>query len=348
MDDSAPRTSQGSPTHRGPCRFWQKGACRYGNGCWFIHDQQLHEHLQQPQQQMHIPQIEPPVPYHHHGYPKHHVTRVITLPTRYVYQAQVQPVRYQPSLRVANPSTTSPASSRSICRYWLQGICNRGPACRFLHGAAAPAAHGMGPVLRGGAGGIVVTPSAPRSRPRAATFDVRYLPSARLASAPGPYAPPPHICTPPPQRFRTYTYPQPSHSDHLPALLTSPPPQPPSLLLADPPTLRQESLSPNEYQLPFNLDEWDDFEPDLATLRQQQPRRDLRSIWDDDTKVDDKNDDHHPLLLNSHSSSNNNNANNNSNGNNSSDKNNYTTQCQNVWNTTLLPDGLPDFEKLAL
>ncbi|KAI9008363.1 hypothetical protein BC832DRAFT_420953 [Gaertneriomyces semiglobifer] len=112
-------TRNGSPGKgpRGICRFWHKGTCRYGDACWFIHKG-------------------PPgqAPTQANAHPLLNGTGQ--------YQAQHQRSRSSPT---PHTSPLRPGSSgpRSICRYWLQGICNRGPACRFLHGSAAPCA--MGP-----------------------------------------------------------------------------------------------------------------------------------------------------------------------------------------------------------
>ncbi|KAJ3157113.1 hypothetical protein HDU89_002524 [Geranomyces variabilis] len=337
----------------GNCDFWQRGTCRYGPSCWFSHDEQAH-------QQHPLPPT--PAPMHSPSPFTKPLARIIPLaltPNRYMHPQQIQPSRYTAYTSLAAPTQTTsaqatvsaagggngngggggggPVSTRSVCRYWLQGICNRGPACRFLHGAAAPAAgdgrhhphhhhhhhhhhntsssrhhrtahiqqqiqqqyhhaqqQGLSTVL------AVVRPSAPRPRPR--SFDIRYLPTAAYASmqptAAGAQID--HVATagvvlqqPTTGRLRAYTYP--------PARSPAP------VMDADDCDDQDVNCvdgddcgSVDDYGLPFDLDEWDDFAGGAAKGEDRSgivdgilhgagtaggsalPRlRDLRSIWDD-------------------------------------------------------------------
>ncbi|KAJ3179807.1 hypothetical protein HDU87_002375 [Geranomyces variabilis] len=369
----------------GTCDFWQRGTCRYGPSCWFSHDEQ-------PHQQHPLPPT--PAPQHRPSAFAKPLARIIPLaltPNGYMHTQQVQPSRYTtyaslathtlPAQTASAPGTVSgagggngnggggggsgPVSTRSVCRYWLQGICNRGPACRFLHGAAAPAAgdgrhhhqhhhhhhhhhntttttsssssssnrqhhrtahiqqqihqqyhhhaqqqqqqHGLSTVL------TVVRPSAPRPRPR--SFDIRYLPTAAYATMLQPTADVgtqiEHVATAgvvlqqqqqqqqqlTTGRLRAYTYP-PARFPATPVMDADGCCDGHDVNAVD----GDDCGSLDDYGLPFDLDEWDDFAGGggaaaagggagivdgivrgcSATNGSALPRlRDLRSIWDD-------------------------------------------------------------------
>lgn len=213
----------------------------YGETCWFIHE----------------------------GHPP---TSVQQLPRRPDYMMNSQQAH---GLRGQSPMSQSQllpqplpgrTSSRSVCRYWLQGICNRGPACRFLHGSAAPAAMGAAAAAidRNGS----VTAARPRPRPRSAPFLIQSLPPSFDIQPPQQH----HLTMGPPTRFRTFTH---------PSLVLPAPPPPESLTLnyldietkfpvPRPAPLQRmptQTASEDEMALPFDLDEWDDFDPSAVSRR---------------------------------------------------------------------------------
>ncbi|KAJ3161473.1 hypothetical protein HDU86_007255 [Geranomyces michiganensis] len=270
------------------CNFWQRDACSYGPSCCLIHAQ---ERDRQQQQQHPLPPTPAPQLHRPSAFtkPLARISPLALAPNGYMHQQQIQAPRYttyaSPAALSLQPTASGhhggggngggggggPVSTRSVCRYWLQGICNRGPACRFLHGAAAPAVgdarhsqhhrhhhnnkhhhhhnnnnnnynrhphphphrdalhnhhqqqnpihngyhhhtqQNQSSVLLTGGGGGGARPNTPRPRPR--SFDIRYLPTTAYAIVPPSAAaqtgglPTAPAAAPMTGRLRAYTYP---------------------------------------------------------------------------------------------------------------------------------------------
>ncbi|KAI8819159.1 uncharacterized protein EV422DRAFT_119789 [Fimicolochytrium jonesii] len=174
------------------CRFWQRGACRSGDACFLSHT--LQQRIRTP-----TPTPTPPTASSITEYPRpqpvyaplaytkpkkgyewgshawkvaagtphnhpHHGTASHRHGTNSTNSNSTGNGNGNPSKPPRHPPAST--STHSVCRYWLQGICNRGPACRFLHGSAAPAAMLFPPSFPRHPTAYTTRPSMARPRPR--------------------------------------------------------------------------------------------------------------------------------------------------------------------------------------
>ena len=90
-----------APTKATPCRFFAQGLCRNGDSCYFIHE----------------PNVSP------QSHFEHAVSAFPAVERPYI------------NLAVAN-HLNGRAKSNTICRFFMQGSCNKSDKCLFIHPSA--------------------------------------------------------------------------------------------------------------------------------------------------------------------------------------------------------------------